>query len=55
MKGDFGSLIWVSDKQGHEYVCVAANSDSSRDFEHLSDSERATCSNTNDFIATDRW
>jgi hypothetical protein len=55
MKGDFGSLIWVNDKQGHEYVCVAANSDGSRDFEQLSDSERATCSNTNDFIATDRW
>ena len=55
MKGDFGSLIWVNDREGHEYVCVAAKDDGSKDFEHLSDSERATCSNVNDFIGTDRW
>ncbi len=56
MKGDFGSLVWVNDKEGHEYVCVANSSvNQPRDVDSLSDSERATCSNVNDFIGTDRW
>jgi hypothetical protein len=56
MKGDFGSLVWVNDKEGHEYVCVAANSDEGRrDFDSLSESEQSSCSNVNDFIGTDRW
>jgi hypothetical protein len=55
MKGDFGSLVWVNDKEGREYVCVANGNGSARDYEALSDNERATCSDTNDFIPTDRW
>lgn len=56
MKGDFGSLVWVNDKEGHEYVCVAnSNYDRKKDIDSLSDSERATCNNVNDFIGTDRW
>ncbi len=55
MKGDFGSLVWVNDKEGHEYVCIVNTNDDKRDFEGLSESERATCSNVNDFIGTDRW
>ena len=30
MNGDFGSLIWVNDKEGHEYVCVANSNDDKR-------------------------
>lgn len=55
MKGDFGSLVWVNDKEGHEYVCIADGNHHARDLEALNDKERATCSNVNDFIATDRW
>ena len=56
MNGDFGTLIWVNDRQGHEYVCVASNrADSRKDLDDLSDSERASCIDTNDFIGTDRW
>jgi hypothetical protein len=55
MKGDFGSLVWVNDKEGHEYVCVANNNTDRRDLDDLSEGERATCSNVNDFIGTDRW
>lgn len=55
MNSDFGSLIWVNDKDGHEYVCVAKNNDDKRDFDRLSENERATCSDVNDFIGTDRW
>jgi hypothetical protein len=55
MNSDFGSLIWVNDKEGHEYVCVAKNNDEKRDLDRLSESERSTCSDVNDFIGTDRW
>ncbi len=56
MKGDFGSLVWVNDKEGREYVCTA-NSDfeNKKDLDSLSESERATCNDVNDFIGTDRW
>jgi len=55
MNDDFGSLVWVNDKEGHEYVCVVNNNDGTKNLEGLSESERATCSNVNDFIGTDRW
>ena len=56
MSGDFGSLVWVNDKEGHEYVCVInSNNDNRRDLDSLSESERSTCSDVNDFIGTDRW
>jgi hypothetical protein len=56
MNSDLGSLVWVNDKEGHEYVCVADNSKGDKkDLEGLSEGEKATCSNVNDFIGTDRW
>jgi hypothetical protein len=56
MNGDFRSLVWVNDKQGHEYVCIASDrADNKKDLDALSDNERASCINTNDFIGTDRW
>jgi hypothetical protein len=56
MNGDFSSLVWVNDKEGHEYVCtIGGNRDEKRDYDSLSESERSTCLNTNDFIGTDRW
>lgn len=56
MKGDFGSLVWVNDTEGHEYVCIAnSNFENKKDLDSLTDSERATCSDVNEFIGTDRW
>jgi hypothetical protein len=55
MKGDFNTLAWVNDKEGHEYVCVIDRKENVTDYEKLTDSERASCSNVNDFIGTDRW
>lgn len=56
MRGDYGSLVWVNDKDGHEYVCIAeGNVDAKQDLDALSESERATCADTNHFIPTDRW
>lgn len=55
MNGDYSSLIWVSDKDGSEFVCTA-------DFEHinekdygrLSAKERASCSNVNQIVGTEK-
>jgi hypothetical protein len=55
MNTDLGSLAWVNDKEGHEYVCVVNGNDDKKDLEGLTESERATCSDVNDFIGTDRW
>lgn len=55
MNSDIGSLVWVNDKEGHEYVCIAESNDDKRELDRLSESERATCSDVNDFIGTDRW
>ncbi|MDK9706454.1 MAG: hypothetical protein OEL83_05330 [Desulforhopalus sp.] len=55
MNSDFGSLTWVNDKEGHEYVCVIDRQDTVTNYESLSEGERSTCNNVNDFIATDRW
>lgn len=55
MKGDFGSLVWVNDREGHEYVCVANGNFRGSDIDALSESERSTCEDVNDFIGTDRW
>jgi hypothetical protein len=55
MNSDLGSLVWVNDKEGHEYVCVANSNGDKKDLDGLTESERATCSDVNDFIGTDRW
>jgi hypothetical protein len=56
MKTDFGSLVWVNDKEGREYVCTATSDfENKKDLDALSESERSSCSNVNDFISTDRW
>ncbi len=56
MNSDFGSLVWVNDKEGREYVCtVSSKAGQPKDFESLSESERSSCANSNDFIGTDRW
>lgn len=56
MKGDYGSMAWVNDEHGHEYVCTVnrEHSDEKR-FEQLDDEEKATCTNVNDIVGTERW
>jgi hypothetical protein len=56
MNNDYGSMIWVNDREGREFVCTA-------DFEHmdekrlegLSDRERKSCLNVNEIVGTERW
>jgi hypothetical protein len=56
MNGDFSSLVWVNDKEGHEYVCIAeGNGEGKRDLNALNAVEKASCIDTNNFIGTDRW
>lgn len=53
MRGDYGSLVWVNDKVGRECVCIAeGNAGDKRDLDAISESERATCADTNRFIPT---
>ena len=57
MLGDYGSMIWVNDDSGKEYVCIAEGLDhqNERKIENLSDEERSSCVDVNQFIGTERW
>jgi hypothetical protein len=51
MKGDYGSLAWVNDREGREFFCtVDAEHSDEKEFENLSDTERKSCSNVNEII-----
>lgn len=56
MKGDYGSLSWVNDESGKEYVCTVDREhiDEKR-YENLSENERKTCSDVNQIVGTERW
>lgn len=56
MKGDYGSMAWVNDKEGHEFVCTVNNEHrDEKEYENLSEEERRTCQNVNQIIGTERW
>jgi hypothetical protein len=56
MKGDFGSMIWVNDRDGREFVCTADFDHSNeKEYERLSEKERESCSNVNQIVGTERW
>ncbi|SDO87994.1 hypothetical protein [Desulforhopalus singaporensis] len=56
MKGDYGSMIWVNDKSGKEYVCTVSKKHSKeKKFEKLNEPEKRTCRNVNEFVGTERW
>ncbi|SHO51042.1 hypothetical protein [Desulfopila aestuarii] len=56
MKGDFGSMVWVNDKEGHEYVCtVDRKHDKAKDISDLSEEEKKTCMDVNILVGTERW
>lgn len=56
MKGDYGSMAWVNDEKGKEYVCtVDSQHVNEKKLENLSDQERNTCEDVNQFIGTERW
>jgi hypothetical protein len=56
MKGDYGSMAWVNDEKGKEYVCTVDNKHSNeRKYENLSKEERKTCQDVNQIVGTERW
>jgi len=56
MKGDYGSMAWVNDDAGKEYVCTVDFSHSGeKRYENLSEKERETCQDVNQIVGTERW
>ncbi len=56
MKGDYGSMIWVNDREGREYVCTAnLEHQHEKKFERLNDEERKTCTDVNLIVGSERW
>lgn len=53
MKKGMRSLTWISDKEGHEFVC-ALETEKKR-FEELTEEEKRKCANVNQIIGTERW
>ncbi|MFZ5758190.1 MAG: hypothetical protein ACOY32_01005 [Thermodesulfobacteriota bacterium] len=56
MNGGYESLIWLHDREGHEYACSIDlfKGNVSPDHE-LTDEEKAKCLNVNLLIGTERW
>jgi hypothetical protein len=56
MEGDYGSMAWVNDKSGKEYVCTVNREHANeKDYEKLSPQERKTCRDVNEIVGTERW
>lgn len=56
MKPDYGSMAWVNDQEGHEFVCtVEVNHANEKQYENLSEDEKKTCRNVNEIVGTERW
>nr|WP_320010794.1 hypothetical protein [uncultured Desulfobulbus sp.] len=52
----YESMVWVRDDKGREFSC---NLDDGRggvkSFNDLTDHEKASCTNVNEIIGTERW
>jgi len=52
----YGSMVWVRDDEGHELSC---NLDDRRggvkSFNDLTDHEKASCTNVNEIVGSERW
>lgn len=56
MKGDYGSMAWVNDDSGREFVCtVNKEHNDEKRYENLSENEKETCRNVNEIVGTERW
>ena len=52
MNGGYESLIWIRDKDGHEYACSL---DKVKNPESLTEEERQRCLDVNLLVGTERW
>ena len=56
MNGGYESLIWLNDKEGHEFACRLDIFENNVNAEHtLTDEEKEKCFNVNLLIGTERW
>lgn len=56
MKGDYGSMAWVNDESGKEFVCtVDPEHVDEHSFENLSSEEQKSCVDVNQIVGTERW
>lgn len=56
MKGDYGSLVWVNDDEGHEFVCTLDNAnEEKKDYSDLTEEEKSTCMDVSNIVGTERW
>lgn len=55
-RGDYGSMVWVRDEEGHEFSCTLDHYRKNvKNLEELSDNERQSCQNVNEIVGTERW
>jgi hypothetical protein len=56
MRGDYGSMVWVNDEEGHEFVCtVERDFDKKHDLKDLTEAERKSCVDVSQIVGTERW
>lgn len=56
MKGDYGSMAWVNDDSGKEYVCgVDPEHLDEHSYENLSSEEQHSCVDVNQIVGTEKW
>ncbi len=56
MKGGFGSLVWIKEKDGKEYVCYIDDIKRNvKSIESLTEEERETCLDVSGIVGTERW
>ncbi len=54
----YGSLVWVNDSEGREFVCTLDSnrtSTSPKRMEELTEHERGSCQDTSALIGDERW
>ncbi len=52
----YGSLVWVNDSEGREFVCTIDNNRTSpKRMEELTEHERGSCQDTSSLIGDERW
>jgi len=56
IKGGFGNMVWVRDKDGREYACTAeVLKGYINPKDELSEEEKSGCMDVSTFIGTERW
>lgn len=55
-KGDYGSMVWIRDKDGKQYACYAdVLKGKIKKEEELTEQEKSQCMDVSQLIGTERW